>query len=186
MTSLHPPPPLGQQAIDAPPPPTAAGAVGNLSSLDSARLAARLIDAGVLFAALLPVELLVGPLSWSLTLGVLLLSVLYFFVAEALWGQTIGKRLLDLRVVRRDGSAASVNEVAARNVVRVVEEPVIALVVLVASGRKRRQRVGDLLAGTTVARSDGTRPPAPSPLLYVYPAIWLMGAVLFGLLVEPI
>jgi uncharacterized RDD family membrane protein YckC len=182
VTHTQPPPPLGQQPVAAPPPEAA---VADLSQLDTARLAARLIDGALIFAAVLPFQLAFGRFGWHATVLVLLLSVHYFFVCEATCGQTVGKRLLDLRVVRRDGGPAGVNAIATRSIFRVIEEPVIALIVLVASGRKRRQRVGDLIGGTTVGRADGSAGPPRSPLLFVYPALWLAGAAAFAMLLDP-
>jgi hypothetical protein len=43
----------------------------------------------------------------------------------------------------------------------------------------RRQRVGDLAAGTIVRRDDRIfRPGSESPLLVVYPIVWVVGALL--------
>jgi uncharacterized RDD family membrane protein YckC len=50
----------------------------------------------------------------------------------------------------RDGRAPSVNAVSIRTVLRLIDDGPIGLVVMVASG-KRRQRIGDLLAGMVVA-----------------------------------
>lgn len=111
------------------------------------------------------------------------LVVTYFFVCEALWGQSLGKRLAGLRVVRRDGERPKPGAIAARNIVRVVEEPMIALISMVASGRTRRQRIGDLLAGTTVKRATNAAVAGPSRLVAVYPVIWAAGAAAFVLAV---
>jgi hypothetical protein len=50
---------------------------------------------------------------------------------------------------------------------------------MVLSG-KRRQRIGDLLAGTTVGEARASVPkPESSPLLVVYPVGWLIGAIVW-------
>jgi uncharacterized RDD family membrane protein YckC len=158
--------------------------VANRRGLDSRRLGARLIDAVVLLAATLLIRVFVGPVSWGGWVAALWISVAYFFLCEAIWGQTLGKRLLGLRVLRPDGTPPSANSVAARNVLRILEEPILALLFMVGTGR-RRQRIGDLVASTVVGRAEGSRPPARSRLLIAYPVLWAASAVCFGLLVQP-
>jgi uncharacterized RDD family membrane protein YckC len=158
--------------------------VANRRSLDSRRLLARLIDALVIFGATMVVRLLVGPVSWGGWLAALWIGVAYFFLCEAFTGQTLGKRWMGLRVLRRDGTPPSANSVAARNVIRILEEPILALLFMVGTGR-RRQRIGDLFGSTVVGRAEGSGRPARSPLLLVYPVIWAAGALCFGLVVQP-
>jgi uncharacterized RDD family membrane protein YckC len=81
---------------------------------------------------------------------------LYFFALEAAIGQTVGKLLLGLRIVRADGSRPSVAAVALRTVLRIVDWlPFLYLVGFIAMlvTGLRRQRLGDLAAKTTVART---------------------------------
>jgi uncharacterized RDD family membrane protein YckC len=52
--------------------------------------------------------------------GFVALALLYYFALEAVTGQTVGKRLLGLRVSRR-GERASVGAVAGRTLLRVVD-----------------------------------------------------------------
>ena len=80
---------------------------------------------------------------------------LYYFLAEALTGRTLGKALLGLRVVRREGGRAGTGRIALRTILRLVDSlPALYLLgfVLVLATGQRRQRLGDLAAGTTVAR----------------------------------
>lgn len=78
---------------------------------------------------------------------------LYYFLTEALTGRTLGKAMLNLRVVRADdGSVPSRGAIAVRTVLRVVDAlPLFyglgAFVVLV---NPSRQRIGDLAARTAV------------------------------------
>jgi len=80
----------------------------------------------------------------------------YYFVLEAWAGQTLGKLLLGLRVLRADGTRPSVGAVALRTLLRVVDWlPVLYLVgfiTMLATGA-RRQRIGDLAARTALARA---------------------------------
>ena len=78
----------------------------------------------------------------------------YFTISEATSGQTLGKRLLRVRVVDANGSRPSWGQAAARNLLRFVDVlPVfyiVGLISVAATGQGRRQRVGDLAAGTRV------------------------------------
>jgi uncharacterized RDD family membrane protein YckC len=107
----------------------------------------------------------------------LALGLTYFFVAEATTGQTLGKRMMGLRVVMRDGRPATANAVGGRTVLRLIDVLPGAwifggLSMLLTGGR--RQRLGDLATGTIVRRDDRTMPKPPhSPLLAVYPILWI-------------
>jgi uncharacterized RDD family membrane protein YckC len=86
----------------------------------------------------------------------LALVLLYYFALEAAIGQTVGKLLLGLRVVRTDGSRPSVAVIALRTLLRVVDWlPLLYLVGFIAMlvTGPRRQRLGDLAAKTNVARA---------------------------------
>jgi hypothetical protein len=91
--------------------------------------------------------------SWFIAFLALVLS--YYFVLEAVSGQTVGKRLLGLRVSRA-GERASVGAVAGRTVLRLVDWLpflyLVGFVTMLATGA-RRQRVGDLAAQTSVVRT---------------------------------
>jgi len=68
-------------------------------------------------------------------------------------GQTPGKRALGLRVVRSDGAPVGLAESLVRNLLRAVEVPLgYAPGVLAVALSPRRQRLGDLVAGTLVVR----------------------------------
>ena len=73
---------------------------------------------------------------------------------EVAWrGQTPGKRALGIRVVRTDGAPVGALESIVRNALRAVELPLgYAPGVLAVALSPRRQRLGDLLAGTLVVQ----------------------------------
>ena len=80
----------------------------------------------------------------------------YFVLLEWLWqGQTVGKRLYGLRVIRDDGAPAGFVAVLVRNVIRIVDFlPLfygLGLLMIIFSSRS--QRLGDLAAGTYVVRA---------------------------------
>lgn len=93
----------------------------------------------------------------------LLLVVVYFLVQEALYGATIGKRIMGLRVVDTHGQHATFSAVLLRNILRLIDAlPVLSIsfgIVLnipyiiggiVAFISPYRQRLGDRVAGTLV------------------------------------
>jgi len=90
-------------------------------------------------------------------------ALYYYFACESGGGQTLGKRVMKLRVVRADGGEAGMREIAVRTVLRVVDGIglyLVGLIVMLASG-KRRQRLGDMAGGTIVVDADASPAPAP-------------------------
>jgi len=95
---------------------------------------------------------------WANGLAVILyfvISIGYGIVLEWRWrGQTLGKRVLGLRVVDAQGLRLQLSQVILRNLLRLVDMlPLAYLVAGVSSFSSRNcQRLGDLAAGTIVAR----------------------------------
>jgi uncharacterized RDD family membrane protein YckC len=92
-------------------------------------------------------------------------ALYYYFALESGDGQTVGKKLMKLRVVRADGRPAGMREIAVRTVLRVVDGLglyIVGLIVMLVTGQQR-QRIGDLAAGTIVvdASTPTAAPPAP-------------------------
>lgn len=84
------------------------------------------------------------------------ISLIYAAAAEWAWrGQTVGKRLLRLRVVDASGLRLEPAQVIVRNLMRLIDAlPALYLVGGVACVvSRRRQRLGDLAAGTVVIRT---------------------------------
>jgi len=79
----------------------------------------------------------------------------YYVFFEMMWsGQSPGKRLLRLRVVRVNGTAIQLEDSIVRNLARIIDYlPLNYFVGFVAIILTRRmQRVGDLVAGTIVVK----------------------------------
>jgi len=76
----------------------------------------------------------------------------YFLLFELVWnGQSPGKRLLGLRVVRRDGRPLDFVTALVRNVLRWIDQAaLIGVFAMVVDGSSRR--LGDIAAGTIVVR----------------------------------
>jgi len=120
---------------------------------------ASLVFAGALYAS----SVIVGRFGDA---GVQLLGVIglftflvawsYFVLLEWLWqGQTVGKRLYGLRVIRDDGAPAGFVAVLIRNLIRIVDflPAFYGLGLLMIIATSRSQRLGDLAAGTYVVRA---------------------------------
>jgi uncharacterized RDD family membrane protein YckC len=132
------------------------------SNLDNRRVLAALIDLAIVGAggaALLVVAGVLGGDGGSLgapLAGVVVgWALYYYFACESGGGQTAGKKLMRLRVVRVDGSPAAMREIAVRTVLRLVDTALVGLIAMLATG-ERRARLGDLAAGTMVVSTDGT------------------------------
>ena len=84
------------------------------------------------------------------------LVLLYYFALEVAIGQTVGKLLLGLRVVRTNGSRPSLAAIGIRTLLRVVDWLpflyLIGFIAMLATG-PRRLRLGDLAARTSVERA---------------------------------
>ncbi len=78
-------------------------------------------------------------------------SLFYFGLSELLMrGQTVGKRMMHIRVVKSDGFALDGASILVRNIFRTIDQiPALWIVPLVST---RGQRFGDLVAGTLVVK----------------------------------
>ena len=96
----------------------------------------------------------IGLLVWSFS------SLVYFGASELfLRGQTLGKRLISLRVVKANGFSLDPISIFVRNFFRIVDHISPLWIVPVLS--KRGQRFGDMVAGTVVVSDK----PAPLSLV---------------------
>lgn len=95
-------------------------------------------------------------LAVSVVLLVLVIPFAYWVLLEAFWnGQTIGKHLVGIRVLRDDGSPVGFFAVLARGLLRLLDVvplifPVDMLLMLLSA---KGQRLGDLVAGTVVVKA---------------------------------
>lgn len=140
------------------------------------RIAAALIDAAIIAILLVIIAKGLGDEGttkrslWAETEGgprtlFLLLTFAYFFGTELLWGQTLGKRVMKIRVVGEDGAKLGPVPALIRNLVRFVDALpalyIVGAITLFATG-ERRARLGDLAAKTKVVADDAPPPPPPS------------------------
>jgi uncharacterized RDD family membrane protein YckC len=84
-----------------------------------------------------------------------LIAIGYFVIFEMLWdGQSLGKRMAGLRVIRTDGTPITAGDSLIRNILRLVDMlPPFYITGMVAIFFSQRcQRLGDLAAGTIVVK----------------------------------
>ena len=72
-------------------------------------------------------------------------------LSEGLMGQTLGKRISGIKVIKQDGSKTSVGASFVRHLFDVIDLFFLCGLIVAASS-PRRQRVGDLVARTCVVR----------------------------------
>lgn len=120
-----------------------------------ARIMALVIDSFIALA-LMMLAVASVPESLPLVKALFFVSIYlgYFVVLEAVWSRTLGKFVQGLVVRKLDGSRCDWSAALIRGLLRIVEvNPLLfgglpAGLVIIASERK--QRIGDLLAGTVV------------------------------------
>ena len=91
-----------------------------------------------------------------LILGVMaLLWLVYFTYFEGTSGQTIGKKLTHIKVVKEDGSACDIGSALVRNILRIVDHlPFLYILgIILIAATDKRQRLGDMLAKTIVVKA---------------------------------
>jgi uncharacterized RDD family membrane protein YckC len=118
-----------------------------------------------------------------ISIAVIMLFLLYsgYFIAfETLWnGQTPGKRLIGIRVVRDGGYPVAFMDSAIRNLIRVIES-VFAYIPSIVSclASSQNKRLGDLAAGTIVVRDRAFE--------VVDPKQWMSGDADFAAEAQPL
>jgi uncharacterized RDD family membrane protein YckC len=102
---------------------------------------------------------------WALAIIIFLNFLLlwgYFAISEGVWrGQTLGKRVMKLRVIKDSGRQITFFESLARNLLRFVDYmPGIYLVgVITMLCNKKNKRLGDFVAGTIVVHERAEEQP---------------------------
>lgn len=126
------------------------------------RILARLLDAAIILGYIIlafVISSLFVNISHSLTLVIILILpvVFYDLISETtLNGQSIGKRALKIKVVSLDGNQPTMGQYLIRWLFRLVDFTLsqsICAVVCVAVSQKH-QRLGDMVAGTAVVKTD--------------------------------
>ena len=93
----------------------------------------------------------------QLMIGLLILCLLpamvYHLLCETfLNGQSFGKKILKIKVVKLNGTQPNFGSYLVRSMFRLIDQPMIALITVAVS--KNSQRFGDMVAGTTVIQMN--------------------------------
>ena len=99
----------------------------------------------------------VGPEGFNILFIAIMIPLwlVYFVLQEGLWGQTIGKRITKIKVVKTNRERAGWLKVLIRNLFRFIDvigpSPYVAGMISIMV-TKNRQRIGDIVAKTIVVR----------------------------------
>lgn len=129
------------------------------------RIIAQIIDSFLVVCYLIGITLLISELNLSFfsnglvwMIGVYLPAVFYHFLMELFnHGQSVGKMVMRIRVVKKDGTTPGIGEFFMRWLLQLVDlgfSGIGALIILIS---KNSQRLGDLAAGTMVIRLNDYR-----------------------------
>ncbi len=96
------------------------------------------------------------------------LYIIYFTIFDVVWGGTIGKMLLGLKVQTVDGGKVSFDKSLIRNVSKFFGLVIIDWIIAIATpGKDKRQKWTDRIAGTTVVQTkqpfQSVTQPSPTP-----------------------
>jgi len=119
------------------------------------RALSQMLDFTILFFYLMAIAVVLGALDVNSTAFMLILSlpaIFYSFLMELFFqGQSVGKMAAKIRVVKLDGSQATVINYFTRWLLRLIDIPFygsVAIITVAINGKG--QRLGDIAAGTTV------------------------------------
>jgi uncharacterized RDD family membrane protein YckC len=152
--------------------------VGNrflASAIDHLIQAGLLIAIGLITLAFQDWQVSPGMGVWATAIAILIgFSIYwgYFVLFETIWnGQTPGKRLMKLRVVREDGRPVRFFDVFVRNILRLAVDfmpaPSYAIGVISIIFSARSKRVGDFVAGTVVIKERATEAPSLNEIISI-------------------
>ena len=139
-------------------------AVNQAENVTGIRIVAGIIDVVLLFVLFLVMSMLFGDsdsgdggvsvnLNGAPALLYFLLAFGYYLVLEATTGQTLGKKVMGLKVVALEGEL-SWGKVAIRTILRILDGLFLYLVgVICIAVSKKHQRIGDMAAGTIVVKA---------------------------------
>ena len=91
---------------------------------------------------------------WWFGLFYFLIYIGYFALLEGSRGQTIGKMVTKIKVVREDGKPIDMNQALIRNLLRIIDGVFVYLIGAILIWRSdKKQRLGDNIAKTVVVKA---------------------------------
>jgi uncharacterized RDD family membrane protein YckC len=95
-----------------------------------------------------------GMIPWWLGLIYFIIYIGYYTYLEGSQGQTIGKMITKIKVVREDGKPIDMNQAFTRNILRIIDGVILYLIGAILIWRSdRKQRLGDSIAKTVVVKA---------------------------------
>jgi uncharacterized RDD family membrane protein YckC len=95
-----------------------------------------------------------GMVPWWLGIIDFIIFIGYFIYLEGSRGQTIGKMITKIKVVREDGKSIDMNQAFTRNILRIIDGLIIYLIGAILIWRSdKKQRLGDNIAKTVVVKA---------------------------------
>jgi uncharacterized RDD family membrane protein YckC len=95
-----------------------------------------------------------GWLPWWLVLIFFIIYIGYFTYLEGSQGQTVGKMITKIKVVREDGKPIDMNQAFRRNILRIIDGIFVYLIGAILIWRSdKKQRLGDSIAKTVVVKA---------------------------------
>jgi uncharacterized RDD family membrane protein YckC len=84
--------------------------------------------------------------------GMFLIGFFLWPISEGIWGQTIGKRFLNLKVVTDDYNPIGIGQAFGRFFIGFIDY-IFLIGIIIAANNKQNKRIGDLVAKTIVIRT---------------------------------
>jgi uncharacterized RDD family membrane protein YckC len=96
-----------------------------------------------------------GAMPWSWGLFYFIFYIGYYTYLEGSRGQTIGKMITKIKVVREDGKPIDMNQAFTRNILRIIDGIIGYLIGAILIWRSdKKQRLGDRVANTIVVKAQ--------------------------------
>jgi uncharacterized RDD family membrane protein YckC len=99
----------------------------------------------------------IAPVYWIVVIMELIIAFLYFTILEGRYGQTVGKIILKLKVLKADGSPINYKDAGIRAVLRIIDEVPFVVPYLLGAifiwSSDTKQRLGDRVAHTVVVQA---------------------------------
>jgi uncharacterized RDD family membrane protein YckC len=125
------------------------------------RAVATIIDQ-ILISIVIGILFVAGVVSTGASIGAIftvvgisyVLWIIYYTYFEGTSGQTIGKRVMNIRTISADGGQLSMAQAFVRNILRIVDylPTLYILGIILFFVTSEHQRIGDMVAGTVVVR----------------------------------
>lgn len=96
-----------------------------------------------------PIEGIGFELTGIPALAMMLIGFFLWPISEGIWGQTLGKRMLNIKVVTDHHEPIDITASITRNILGFIDY-IFLLGILIASSNKMNKRIGDMAANTLV------------------------------------